>query len=269
MKTYKRVLSIAGSDSGGGAGIQADLKAISACGCFAMTAITAVTAQNTLGVKVIEPLPVSVIEAQIRACLDDIGVDAVKIGMLHSTEVIRTIVRVLQDYPVKHIVVDPVMVATSGDRLVQEEAIEVLQQELFPLATVITPNIYEVEILSGMKIQTQKDLFESIPSMGKIGAGHVLLKAGHLEGEEITDILVDYKNQQEYSYTTMKINTPNTHGTGCSLSSALASYLAHDLPLHQAVEAALQYLHGAIQAASEYSIGHGHGAVHHFYKWWK
>lgn len=163
MKTYKRVLSIAGSDSGGGAGIQADLKTLSACGCFAMTAITAVTAQNTLGVRTIEPLPVNIIESQIRACLDDIGANAVKIGMLHSVEVIQTVTRVLADYPIKHIVVDPVMVATSGDLLVQKEAIAVMQKELFPLATVITPNTYEIEILSGKRIQNQDDLYSSIP----------------------------------------------------------------------------------------------------------
>lgn len=269
MRTYKRVLSIAGSDSGGGAGIQADLKAISACGCFAMTAITAVTAQNTRGVKSIEPLPVRVIEAQIRACLDDIGADAVKIGMLHSIDVIRTIVRVLRDYPVKHIVVDPVMVATSGDLLVQEEAIAVLQQELFPLASVITPNTFEIEILSGMKINSQEDLYASIPRMKNIGARNILLKAGHLECEEITDVLVDYENNREYRYTTRKIDTVNTHGTGCSLSSAVAAYLAHDYPMEKAVEAAIDYLHGAIETAAKYKIGHGHGAVHHFYKWWE
>lgn len=177
MKTYKRVLSIAGSDSGGGAGVQADLKAISACGCFAMTAITAVTAQNTLGVRAIEPLPVNVIEAQIRACLDDIGVDAIKIGMLHSVEVIQTVTRVLADYPIKYIVVDPVMVATSGDLLVQQEAIAVMQKELFPLATVITPNLYEIEILSGKKIRSQEDLYLSIPALKSIGARNILLKA--------------------------------------------------------------------------------------------
>ncbi|WP_018336367.1 bifunctional hydroxymethylpyrimidine kinase/phosphomethylpyrimidine kinase [Butyricimonas synergistica] len=269
MRTYKRVLSIAGSDSGGGAGIQADLKTISACGCFAMTAITTVTAQNTLGVKSIDPLPVRVIEAQIRACLDDIGANAVKIGMLHSIDVIRTIVRVLRDYPVKHIVVDPVMVATSSDLLVQEEAIAILQQELFPLASVITPNTFEIEILSGMKINTQEDLYASIPRMKNIGARNILLKAGHLECEEITDVLVDYENNREYRYTTRKIDTVNTHGTGCSLSSAVAAYLAHDYPMEKAVKAAIDYLHGAIEIAAEYRIGHGHGAVHHFYKWWK
>ena len=210
MKTYKRVLSIAGSDSGGGAGVQADLKAISACGCFAMTAITAVTAQNTLGVRAIESLPVNVIEAQIRACLDDIGVDAVKIGMLHSVEVIQAVTRVLADYPIKHIVVDPVMVATSGDLLVQQEAIAVMQKELFPLATVITPNLYEIEILSGKKIRSQEDLYLSIPALKNIGARNVLLKAGHLECEEITDVLIDCENDLEYRYPAKKIITPNT-----------------------------------------------------------
>ena len=268
MKNYKRVLSIAGSDSGGGAGIQADLKTLSACGCFAMTAITAVTAQNTLGVRTIEPLPVNIIESQIRACLDDIGANAVKIGMLHSVEVIQTVTRVLADYPIKHIVVDPVMVATSGDLLVQKEAIAVMQKELFPLATVITPNTYEIEILSGKRIQNQDDLYSSIPALKGLGARGILLKAGHLECEEITDVLIDCVNNQEYRYPIKKINTPNTHGTGCSLSSAVAAHLAHDLPLDTAVEKALNYLYGAIEAASDYQIGHGHGAVHHFYKWW-
>lgn len=249
--------------------IQADMKAISACGCFAMTAITAVTAQNTRGVKSIEPLPVRVIEAQIRACLDDIGADAVKIGMLHSIDVIPHDCKGVAGLPVKHIVVDPVMVATSGDLLVQEEAIAVLQQELFPLASVITPNTFEIEILSGMKINSQEDLYASIPRMKNIGARNILLKAGHLECEEITDVLVDYENNREYRYTTRKIDTVNTHGTGCSLSSAVAAYLAHDHPMEKAVEAAIDYLHGAIETAAKYKIGHGHGAVHHFYKWWE
>ena len=160
------------------------------------------------------------------------------------------------------------MVATSGDLLVQQEAIAVMQKELFPLATVITPNLYEIEILSGKKIRSQEDLYLSIPALKNIGARNVLLKAGHLECKEITDVLIDCENDLEYRYPAKKIITPNTHGTGCSLSSSVASYLAHDFPLNIAVEKALNYLHEAIETAAGYQIGHGHGAIHHFYKWW-
>lgn len=265
---YKRVLSIAGSDSGGGAGIQADIKSISACGGYAMTAVTAVTAQNTLGVQAIHAVPVNIIETQIRSVLDDIGVDAVKIGMLHSSEVIQCIASLLKEYQVQNIVVDPVMVATSGDKLLQDEAIFTLQQELFPLATVITPNLYEAEIITGHKIADQNDVYKSVREMKSTHARSALLKAGHLPVNHFEDVFYDFIENKEYRYPTPKIDTPNTNGTGCSFSSAIAAFLARGFKLSVAVEQAHRYLHGAIKEAVKYKVGKGHGPVQHFYQWW-
>lgn len=233
-----------------------------------MTAITAVTAQNTLGVQAIHAIPIDIIEAQIRSVLDDIGVDAVKIGMLHSSEVIRSIVSLLKEYQVRNIVVDPVMVATSGDKLLQDEAIFTLQQELFPLATVITPNLYEAEIITGHKIADQNDVYESVREMSLTHARSALLKAGHLPLSHFEDVFYDFIENKEYRYPTLKINTPNTNGTGCSFSSAIAAFLARDFELSAAVEQAHKYLHGAIEEAAKYEIGKGHGPVQHFYQWW-
>ncbi len=267
--SYKKVLTIAGSDSGGGAGIQADMKAISACGCVATTAITAITAQNTLGVIGIHPVPVKMVEAQIRAVLDDIGADVVKIGMLHSFEIIRLVAGLLKEYAIRSIVVDPVMVTASGDKLLQEDAIETLQSELLPLATVITPNLFEAEILTGMQIKDQEDvdLAARKAATGKIR--NVLLKAGHLETDIFYDILYDAENDKTYRFKTLRIETPNTNGTGCTFAASVAAFLAHDLPLPEAVEKAHTYLHQAIVEGAGYKIGNGHGNVHHFYRWWK
>ena len=268
MKTYRRVLSIAGSDSGGAAGMQADLKAISACGCYAMTALTAITAQNTRGVTGIHPVPAETVEAQIRAVLDDIGADAVKIGMLHSSEIIRLVVRLLKEYDIRTIVADPVMVTTSGDKLLQDEAIQALREELLPLATVITPNLFEAEIITGMEIKTQEAVYEAVRKIRSTGAGSALLKAGHLETDPFYDVLYDFSENKEYRFETTRIDTPNTNGTGCTFASAIAAFLAHNYPLEVAVGKAHDYLHGAIRKGSEYRIGSGHGNVHHFYEWW-
>lgn len=193
MKQHKRVLTIAGSDSGGGAGIQADLKTMSALGCFGMSAITAITAQNTQGVFDIHPVPVSTIETQIKVVLDDIGADAIKIGMLHSSEVIKTVSETLKKYNIENIVLDPVMVATSGDKLLQDDAIETLVKELFPLSKVITPNIPEAEILLNTKIKNNNDLARAAKQLTDFGARSVLLKAGHFDKEELTDIFTTEK----------------------------------------------------------------------------
>lgn len=267
-KQYKKVLSIAGSDSGGSAGIQADIKTISACGGYAMTAITAVTAQNTLGVQAIHAVPLDIVEKQIRSVLEDIGADAVKIGMLHSSEIIYKIAALLREYQVPNIVVDPVMVATSGDKLLQDDAIDTLHQELFPLATIITPNLYEAEIISQMKINNQEDAYMAAFKMKNTGARSALVKTGHLETEHFFDVLYDFKENQEYHYPTPKIHTLNTNGTGCSFSSSIATFLALGFPLEESVHKAHTYLHGAIIEASAYQIGKGNGAVHHFYQWW-
>jgi hydroxymethylpyrimidine/phosphomethylpyrimidine kinase len=268
-KHYKRVLTIAGSDSGGGAGIQADIKTISACACYAMSAITAITVQNTIGVSGVYPVPLEAVSGQISSVLDDIGADAVKIGMLHSAEVIETVKDTLEKYKIKNIVLDPVMVATSGDRLLQDEAIETLKNYLMPVVRIITPNIAEAEILLGKKIYSQKELPQMAKKLSLNRSVSVLLKAGHLPDNKLIDIFYNAENDQTIALKTKKINTKNVHGTGCTLSSAIASFLAHGLPLNDAVREAKDYIDRAIASGAGYVLGKGHGPVHHFYKYWK
>lgn len=268
MKRYYRVLTIAGSDSGGGAGIQADLKTISACGCFGTSAVTAITAQNTVGVKAIHPVPVPVLEAQIRAVLDDIGTDAIKLGMLHSTEVIDCVAGLLEEYHVEQIVLDPVMVATSGDRLIEDDAINALQIRIFPHATVITPNIPEAQIISGRAITNRSELATVAQTLGRSFDISVLAKGGHLGGTVLEDFLYDRNNDTTQSFSNPKIDTVNTHGTGCTLSSALASYLASGCPVSDAAAKAIDYVAKAIAKGSHFSVGSGHGPVHHFHAFW-
>lgn len=266
MKTYPRVLTIAGSDSGGGAGIQADIKAISATGSYASSAITAVTVQNTVGVRDVHPIPIPVIIGQIEAVIEDIGVDAVKIGMLHSDEVVLAVKDVLQRLQVKNIVLDPVMVATSGHRLIEESAIKVLKEQLIPCATVITPNIPEAEILAGEKIGSQGDLESFARKLSCGGTVSVLMKAGHLTDDCLIDIFYNALTDSCIELKSQRKHTTNTHGTGCTLSSAFASFLAQGYSLDDAACAAKDYISQAIEAGAEYSIGHGHGPVDHFYK---
>ncbi|MDR1678256.1 MAG: bifunctional hydroxymethylpyrimidine kinase/phosphomethylpyrimidine kinase [Prevotellaceae bacterium] len=266
---YKRTLSIAGSDPSGGAGIQADLKTMSACGCFAMSAITAVVDENTVGVYGIHPVPDHFVLGQIRSVLDDIGADAVKIGMLHSSSLIRSIKEILQEYRVKNIVLDPVMIATSGDELLPNEAVASLRDELIPIARVITPNIPEAEVLLGTKITGQSALPEAAKRLSQNGLVSVMLKAGHLADNELTDIFYNAETGETLRFPSLRIDTVNTHGTGCTLSSAIASFLAHDLPLNLAVSRAKDYISNAIAAGAQYQIGKGHGPVQHFWQWWK
>lgn len=267
MKHYNTVLTIAGSDSGGGAGIQADIKTISACGCYASSAITAVTVQNTLGVTAVHPVPVDYIEQQIEAVLDDIGADAVKIGMLHSEEVVRCVAKMLKKYNVKNVVLDPVMVSTSGHRLIEEGAIQSLMSELMPLATVITPNIPEAEILLGGKtLDKQSVLYDAAKELGKAFGTSVLLKAGHLTEDKLVDIFYSIDDDMITELPSVRIDTKNTHGTGCTMSSALASMLAKGCGLVEAAKGAKEYINGAIIGGAEYEIGHGFGPVNHFYK---
>lgn len=271
MKTYPRVLTIAGSDSGGGAGIQADIKAISATGSYAASAITAVTVQNTLGVSAVHDIPEGIIRAQIEAVLSDIGADAVKIGMLGRVAAVRTVRGALSGYAIENIVLDPVMVATSGDRLIDEEAITVLSSELAPYVRVLTPNIPEAEILSDMKIRSQEDL----PLIAERLSGRlsgisgrkvsVLMKAGHLDGDILVDYFYNAEEDHMIEFRSQRIYSRNTHGTGCTLSSALASYLAQGCGLDDAVTKAKEYISGAIAAGVDYQIGNGHGPVKHFY----
>jgi hydroxymethylpyrimidine/phosphomethylpyrimidine kinase len=266
---YKRVLTIAGSDPSAGAGIQADLKTISACGCYGMTAITAVVNENTVGVSGIHPVPVSFVQGQIKSVLDDIGADSIKIGMLHSSELIRSIKDLLLVYNIRNIVLDPVMLATSGDNLLQNDAVYALQNELIPLVRVITPNIPEAEVLLNGKICCQNDLTLAVKKLSCDGKVSVLLKAGHLNGDVLTDVFYNAETDEILEFSSKRIDTPNTHGTGCTLSSAVASFLAHGFSLNESVGRAKEYIHQAILYGSEYEIGKGYGPVHHFFDFWK
>jgi hydroxymethylpyrimidine/phosphomethylpyrimidine kinase len=266
---YKTVLTIAGSDSGGGAGIQADIKTISSCGCFATSAITAITAQNTMGVTDIHAIPNSTLEKQISAVLEDIGADAVKIGMLHSAETVKTVAACLKQFNIKNIILDPVMVATSGDVLLQENAIQSLKTNLIPYVRVITPNIPEAELLLGKKVNSQADLPIYAKELSNKRQVSVLLKAGHLIDDELIDIFYNAETDEIIELKSKRVNTENTHGTGCTLSSAFASFLAQGMDLNQAAINAKDYINKAIIEGSRYKIGKGHGPVHHFHEFWK
>jgi len=259
---YVRVLSIAGSDSGGGAGVQADLKTFGALGCYGMTAITALTAQNTQGVSGIHGVPPAFLKAQLQAVLDDIGVDAVKVGMLHAPEVVEVVAWAIDHYRLRKVVLDPVMVATSGDRLMAAETVQVLVQQLFPRATVITPNLDEAALLLGRAIDGIDALDEAATALLALGAPAVLLKGGHLPGNDVLDVLAQADGTR-LRLPTSRIATPNGHGTGCTLSSAIACYLAQGLGLAQAVQQARGYILQAIGAGAHVRTGHGHGPLNH------
>lgn len=283
-KKYNRVLTIAGSDSGGGAGIQADIKAISAMGCYAASAITAITVQNTLGVEAVHAVPLEILAGQIDAVLSDIGADAIKIGMLHSAEVVNLVADKIEQYGIRNVVLDPVMVSTSGHRLIEESAIEVIKSRLIPLVRVITPNIPEAEILADCTISSEADF----PSVAKILASRsndtqeisptdvsdsknerqvsVLLKAGHLTGDDLIDYFFNAEDGTITQLPSKRVYTRNTHGTGCTLSSAFAAALARGEDLTAAATSAKKYIEGAIISGAEYEIGHGHGPVNHFWK---
>lgn len=264
-KKYFRVLTIAGSDSGGGAGIQADIKAISAMGCYAASAITAVTVQNTLGVQAVHPVPLDILEGQIEAVLSDIGTDAIKIGMLHSADVVNLVADMLENYRIKNVVLDPVMVSTSGHRLIEENAVEVIKARLIPLARVITPNIPEAEILAGCRIACQADFDETARKLSDDRKVSVLLKAGHLDGESLVDYFYNAEDDTMTRLPSERIRTRNTHGTGCTLSSAFAAALAKGEDLTCAARSAKAYIEQAIISGADYEIGSGHGPVNHFY----
>ncbi|NIF82773.1 bifunctional hydroxymethylpyrimidine kinase/phosphomethylpyrimidine kinase [Comamonas sp. Tr-654] len=266
-KRYARVLSIAGSDSGGGAGIQADLKTCAALGCYGMTAITAITVQNTLGVTGIHGIPLDTVRGQIDAVVQDIGVDAVKIGMLATPDVVSVVADAIRRHQIRNVVLDPVMVATSGDRLIVPETAQALVRELFPLATVITPNLDEAALLLGRSIDGIAALDAAVADLLAIGAPAVLLKGGHLSGNLVMDVL-GRQGQQASDYLRLqsqRIVTHNGHGTGCTLSSAIASFLAQGLVLEAAVTEARRYILGAIEAGAEVYTGQGQGPLNHGY----
>ncbi|PIE58348.1 MAG: bifunctional hydroxymethylpyrimidine kinase/phosphomethylpyrimidine kinase [Desulfobulbus propionicus] len=263
---YRRVLTIAGSDSGGGAGIQADLKTIAANGCYGMSVITALTAQNTIGVTDVHPVPVDFVCKQMEAVLSDIGADAIKIGMLFSSDLIKGVAQQLQKYPVENIVLDPVMVAQSGDKLLVDEAVWALKHYLAPMATIITPNLPEASELLDYPITTLEMLEDGARKLCTLGCEYVLLKGGHLEADDSDDCLYSSLDDTVTFFPTKRIETKNNHGTGCTLSSAIASYIALGYSVKEAVAKAKQYIHGAIEAGTQYTLGHGHGPVHHFYR---
>lgn len=264
-KRYNRVLTIAGSDSGGGAGIQADIKAISAMGCYAASAITAITVQNTLGVQAVHPVPLDILEGQIDAVLSDIGADAVKIGMLHSAEVVNLVADMLEKYRIRNVVLDPVMVSTSGHRLIEEDAVKVLRTRLIPLVRVITPNVPEAEILAGCRIVSEADFDEIARNLSDNGNVSVLMKAGHLDGETVADYFYNAEDGTMTRLPSERVQTRNTHGTGCTLSSAFAAAIARGEDLTRAAISAKAYIERAIISGAEYEIGGGHGPVNHFF----
>ena len=259
---YARVLTIAGSDSGGGAGIQADLKTFAALGCYGMSAITALTAQNTVGVQGIHAVPPAFLKAQLQSVIEDIGVDAVKIGMLHDPAVVEVVAWAIQHYQLRHVVLDPVMVATSGDRLIAEPTVRVLVDVLFPLATVITPNLDEASLLLQQPIVSVADLPHAAHALLAQGAPAVLLKGGHLPGDQVVDLLARL-DQPDIELSSPRIPSRNTHGTGCTLSSAIAAHLALGAPLEQAVRQARSYILEAIRHGAHVLVGHGHGPLNH------
>lgn len=266
---YKRVLTIAGSDPSGGAGIEADIKTISALGCYASAAITAVVNENTVGVYGIHEVPVEMVTGQIKSVLDDIGTDAIKIGMLYSPELIRAIADTLKQYDIRNIIVDPVMVATSGDALMAEDIADALKSELFPIARITTPNMPEAsKLLGGREVTCFDDIRQASAdiSFGKLS---VLVKGGHLNENNLVDVLCDAESEAFVNFPSDKIETRNTHGTGCTLSSAIACGLAEGKTVLGAVTAAKTYINEAIAAGANYEIGKGHGPVHHFHRQWR
>jgi hydroxymethylpyrimidine/phosphomethylpyrimidine kinase len=255
-----RALTIAGSDSGGGAGIQADLKTFAAFGVYGMSAITALTAQNTMGVQAVVELEVEFISAQIQSVVLDIGVDAVKTGMLSSAPIISRVAGDLRRLGIEKLVVDPVMVAKSGDRLLRPDAVEVMITELFPLALVVTPNLHEASALTGLKVENLEGMKKAAVRLKEFGPRYVIVKGGHLEGSPL-DLLFDGSGFKEYS--TIRHQTPHTHGTGCTYASAIAAGLARGFTVEQAVKQAKDYITGAIEKGL--AIGKGRGPVHHFF----
>jgi len=256
-----RVLIIAGSDSGGGAGIQADIKAVSALGGFAMTAVTALTAQNTEGVTAIHEVPPDFVAEQIRVVLGDLGADCIKTGMLHSVEVIEMVTETLVEHaPGVPVVVDPVMVAKGGAPLLQADAVSALKKHMVPLAALLTPNAPEAEALTGLEVREPSDALAAAQTLIEMGSGAVLMKGGHLSGDMVSDLLLDRDGGTE-TFTSPRIDTRHTHGTGCTLASACAAGIAQGLPLRDAVARARAYVIRAIETAP--GFGRGNGPLNH------
>ena len=265
MKKYASVLTIAGSDCSGGAGIQADIKTISALGAYAASAITAITVQNTCGVEAIHPIPPVFVTGQIEAVLSDIRPAAVKIGMVTDVEIIHSIASSLHKFKPKHVVFDPVMVSSSGRCLIENAAIEVLINELIPETTLITPNLSEAEVLIGRPVTNVEEMKTAAQKILSYGCKAVLVKGGHLQGGEMTDVLQLRTHKTPFLFSASQIESKNTHGTGCTLSSAIATYLALNETMENAVKKAKTFLYKSLDAGKDIHIGEGHGPLNHLY----
>jgi hydroxymethylpyrimidine/phosphomethylpyrimidine kinase len=262
--SVKTAMTIAGSDSGGGAGIQADLKTFSALGVYGTSAITAVTAQNTQRVTQVLELPPDLVAAQIDAIVGDIGADAVKTGMLANSAIIEVVAAKVREHGLDALVVDPVMVAKSGDALLQQDAVAALRELLLPLALVVTPNIPEAEALVGRKLEGPDDLRRAAEEIAALGARHVVIKGGHRDGPAVD---LHFDGQSFHEFAARRVDTTSTHGTGCTFASAIAAGLAKGSGVRDAVAMAKAYVTKALQSA--YPVGHGHGPVHHFFRFWQ
>ena len=259
MKPKSKILIIAGSDSSGGAGIQADIKTVTSLGSYAMTAITAVTAQNTTGVKSITPIPIKEIYNQIIFTTKDIKPNAIKIGMLHSSKVIDIIIKALKEIKINNIVLDPVMVAKGGTKLIDDKAIYLLRSKLLKTANLITPNIPEAEILAKIKIRTQEDMIFAAYRLLNFGAKNILVKGGHLNSKFVNDVFVNKSEIKIFNFPRLK--TKNTHGTGCTLSSAITTFLSCGKPIKKSCELGIKYVNSALKTNPNY--GKGHGPINH------
>lgn len=264
-KKYPCIVSVAGSDCSGGAGIQADIKTISALGGYAATVITALTAQNTMGVSGIYPVPPAFVTQQIQAVMEDICPSSMKIGMINHVEIVEAIAQAIKQYHPQHVVLDPVMVSTSGCKLISDEAITAITQQLIPITEIITPNLSETEILTGIHAHDQKSMHQAAKILLNQGCKAALIKGGHLEGNRMCDLLLTRESETPYLFEAPKVESKNTHGTGCSLSSAIATFLALEYSLPVAVEKAKEYVYQGIMAGKDVQIGKGHGPLNHFF----
>jgi hydroxymethylpyrimidine/phosphomethylpyrimidine kinase len=261
----RTVMTIAGSDSSGGAGIQADLKTFAALGVHGTCAITAVTAQDSTGVQAVHELPPELVAAQIDAVVGDMGVDAVKTGMLANAGIVRVVAERVRRHRLPNLVVDPVLAAKSGDRLLREDAVDVLKAELLPLCTVVTPNIPEAEALVGCRLERDEDLEWAAREIGALGAGKVVITGGHASGPEAVDLLYDGRGFRRFSAP--RLATAHGRGVGCTFASAIAAWLAMGADVEEAVARAKEYVTAALEHA--FALGKGLGPVHHFYRWWE
>lgn len=265
MHNYPCVLSIAGSDPSGGAGIQADIKAISATGAYAAAVITTLTAQNTQGVQAIQAIPAEFITRQLHAIFSDLSIAAIKIGMLHDESTMLAVIKILQQFDVPHVILDPVMIAKSGAALFNVSTLALLKEKLLPHITLITPNRYEAEQLFDSILSTENQMAQLAKHASVQFNLDVLIKGGHMDGAQSSDVLFERKVQTLHWLRTERILSKNTHGTGCTLSSAIASYLAQGYATLQAVKLAKNYVTQAIQSGKDYSHGQGHGSLDHFF----